>query len=356
MLTSLKVVVACSVKCSSFGDSSVRTTIVCDVSLSSFISKQHLSVFEIFKILIMASSSSSSMRSVIGIRREDVHNISRATVASSIAGGITAFVVVPFDVVTRRMQAQRVFTSSTAVLSRLLNEEGVSALFRGLGPTLFMFVTTNALYFPLYEFMRTTMDRHDHSTLTPLVAGMASRTVVVTVSSPIEFLRTQMQTVSAAVGGSAGSAARNIWSAGGLKNLWTGLIPTLWRDVPFSALYWFLVERFRLTLGGHDRTKHTFGLHFFAGSMAGCIAAAVTTPFDVMKTHMQMHTASSDASSGVLQRRKNVADVCKQIYEANPTWRAFFRGFTPRVAKIAPASAVMISTFEYFKGKVAKMM
>jgi solute carrier family 25 protein 39/40 len=39
----------------------------------------------------------------------------------------------------------------------------------------------------------------------------------------------------------------------GPRSLWKGLIPTLWRDIPFSMIYWFHYEMFR---GNENKNKN----------------------------------------------------------------------------------------------------
>jgi Mitochondrial carrier protein len=56
--------------------------------------------------------------------------------------------------------------------------------------------------------------------------------------------------------------------------------------VPFSAIYWFSSERFKLQW--KDRIEHHHPtLVQQAGAAAGMIAAACTAPFDVVKTWRQ---------------------------------------------------------------------
>jgi solute carrier family 25 protein 39/40 len=38
---------------------------------------------------------------------------------------------------------------------------------------------------------------------------------------------------------------RTALSEEGPRVLWKGLLPTLWRDIPFSMIYWFNYETFR---------------------------------------------------------------------------------------------------------------
>ena len=47
---------------------------------------------------------------------------------------------------------------------------------------------------------------------------------------------------------------RTALSEEGPRVLWRGLLPTLWRDIPFSMVYWFNYETFR----GKERFCYTF--------------------------------------------------------------------------------------------------
>ena len=68
---------------------------------------------------------------------------------------------------------------------------------------------------------------------------------------------------------------------GRVAALWTGTGATLARDVPFSALYWQLLEPIRQWLLPHDghppSRGHVIAANLVAGSTAGAIAAAVST-------------------------------------------------------------------------------
>lgn len=54
----------------------------------------------------------------------------------------------------------------------------------------------------------------------------------------------------------------------GLKSLWKGLIPTLWRDVPFSAIYWGLYETGKSHLHEHFRGPY---VSFICGAASGAV-------------------------------------------------------------------------------------
>lgn len=121
--------------------------------------------------------------------------------ASSVSSLLTAAVITPFDVITRRMQATAVGSAlrergAWAATRTIVRAEGVRALYRGLVPTLALLLPSNAMYFPLYESLRDRLERAGGESArvsAPLVAGMAARSMVVLVTAPVEYVRTNMQ-------------------------------------------------------------------------------------------------------------------------------------------------------------------
>ena len=71
-------------------------------------------------------------------------------------------------------------------------------------------------------------------------------------------------------------AVRSSLKVEGITGLWKGYFPTLYRDVPFSALYWPLYECFkRYFLEEPKLQYHPLGAAFVAGASAGGIARLV---------------------------------------------------------------------------------
>jgi len=143
---------------------------------------------------------------------------------------------------------------------------------------------------------------------------------------------------------------------GGWRGLFRGLGPTLLRDAPFSAIYWASYEFLKAEHGlprllnnhvnsGHNKNNNTtttssgLGTYVAAGSVSGMVAAAVTTPADVVKTRMQ----AGDGSRAVLMR-----EVVKDVMNTEGP-AGFTRGIAARVAKVTPACAIMMGSYELIK-------
>ena len=239
--------------------------------------------------------------------------------------------------------------STWRTFAHLLRVEGPRSLYSGLSPTLLSAVPATALYYSLYDSLR-------HYTafagdgVAPLAAGMSARVVAATLVAPLELIRTRMQAAGYNHGMVSGLRAE-VQSAG-LRSLWRGLGPTLWRDVPFSGVYWLTYETLRdvcnqalpSSSGGGGilaSFQEQFAASFVAGAGAGALAATLTTPFDVVKTQVQV--VATEASHS-----RSISSVMRQIVLSRGV-AGLFAGLAPRVAKVAPACAIMISSYEVGK-------
>lgn len=179
------------------------------------------------------------------------------------------------------------------------------------------------------------------------VAGTVARVFTVTLVAPLELVRTNLQAHGSQVAGKmvhySGpvDVMRRVYATRGVVGMFNGLWPTLLRDVPFSSVYWTLYEYVRVTARQkawlNDTGWSTFGVNFVAGAGAGMVASVVTTPFDVVKTHMQVRaTVAKNAG----ESHGTVATI-RSIVRSEGVG-ALMKGMGPRTAKVTPACAIMI--------------
>ena len=182
-----------------------------------------------------------------------------------------------------------------------------------------------------------------NAALTPLLAGITARTIISTVASPLELMRTTLQSTPAnpLVPHSLSSvllSTRRLVRSQGAAALWRGLTPTLWRDVPFSGVYWASYEAWKSTF--RTRYNKTGALYeFFSGAASGITAAALTHPFDVAKTRRQALMLSQEGVP--TQTMRFLGGILQQEGVG-----ALYAGIVPRLAKIAPACGIMIASYE----------
>ncbi|KAJ4363763.1 Carrier protein, mitochondrial [Ascochyta clinopodiicola] len=287
---------------------------------------------------------------------------------------------------------RRTINSTWDGLRKIAQNEGPRTLWRGLSPTLVMAVPANVIYFAGYDWLRTAQAspfRHSvPDAYIPLVAGATARTMAAITVSPIEMFRTRMQAANhtATAAGhfrETMDGLREMVGSQGVLSLWRGLTLTLWRDVPFSAIYWWGYEatrnaltdargraearndgfEFRMGRGeeklkrrsrsrSRENPKDTIVDSFIAGAASGGVAALVTTPFDVGKTRQQVvqhaRKAAKDAVETARPEDQSMPRFLMHIYKEQGM-SGLFKGWAARSLKIAPACAIMISCYELGK-------
>ena len=247
-----------------------------------------------------------------------------------------------------------------------------------------MSIPANVIYFTGYDSLRSNPNSPIHNYIpdayAPLVAGSMARVAAASVISPIEMFRTRMQAATSGSGTGVFTETfaglRAMVHSQGYTSLWRGLTLTMWRDVPFSGIYWWGYEAVRNRLTdmrdpshslrprsmSRDNANHTstFVDSFVAGATSGAVASVITTPFDVGKTRQQVlhHESAKEAS-------KNASTALRPEEQVMPRflyhiWKeegmaGLFKGWVPRTLKVAPACAIMISSYEVGK-KLAKRM
>jgi len=264
--------------------------------------------------------------------------------------------------------SSRRFSGTWEGLVKIARYEGLSSLWRGLSPTLVMAVPSNVIYFTGYDWLRTS-HASPFSALgdvsAPLIAGSAARAIAASVISPLELFKTRLQATSNFGFQDTLHGIRTMVSTEGPLTLWRGLGLTLWRDVPFSGVYWLGYEFVKERLRSHREARWSF-LHdhpagillpsaqsrrkedphaqstfldaFIAGASSGAVAAFLTTPYDVGKTRRQIaHARGEEIGAKAMSMPKVLLEIWRE-----GGLQGLWKGCTPRMLKVAPACAIMV--------------
>lgn len=274
---------------------------------------------------------------------------------------------------------RRTFTSTFDGLRKIARNEGMVALWRGLSPTLMMGIPANIIYFAGYDWLRTDerspIKQAVSDVYAPFVAGAIARTAAASATSPVEMFRTRLQATPGTGAGHFKETLEGLYQmtkVKGYTSLWRGLSLTMWRDVPFSGLYWWGYEKVKEGLeqarqhaphlsSSEPETVSTataFLDSFIAGATSGSVAALVTTPFDVGKTRQQVFRHMDDHASlpsgrptvpkAIVPEQLSLPKFLMHIFREEGL-AGLFSGWAARCLKVAPACAIMISTYELGK-------
>ncbi|NP_001085722.1 solute carrier family 25 member 39 L homeolog isoform X1 [Xenopus laevis] len=246
-------------------------------------------------------------------------------------------------------RAPTYFNGTLDAFVKITRHEGLTSLWSGLPPTLVMAVPATIIYFTCYDQLRDFLcyGLGYHGNHIPLVAGALARLGAVTVISPLELIRTKMQSRQLSYM-ELGVCLRSAVAQDGWLSLWKGWGPTVLRDVPFSALYWFNYELVKRKMSNTNAAAESpFLVSFIAGAVSGAVAAILTLPFDVVKTQRQIELGNLELGPSRGQR-SSTWGAMRRIRAESGT-RGLFAGFLPRVIKVAPACAIMISSYEFGK-------
>lgn len=171
-----------------------------------------------------------------------------------------------------------------------------------------------------------------------VIAGSAGEFASCLVRVPYEIVKMRSQT-NAGQKISNTNILKQVIAREGFAGLYRGFWSTVIRDVPFSALQFPIWERLKLMHLKRHHVAPTASQSALYGSMAGGVAAFITTPLDVAKTRIMLAEASDPLASGSLNA------ALKTVYGERGI-RGLFAGVVPRVIWISVGAAIFLGSYE----------
>ncbi|CAE7292414.1 ucpB [Symbiodinium natans] len=281
---------------------------------------------------------------------------------AGISNAIAACFTNPVDVVKVRMQLAGVsqITSCNAqtVLSsgqKLLQQEGLSGLQRGLRPSVLRELSYSGMRMGLYEPVREKLaglgqqERRQRTSplMVKVLAGAITGAVGSVIANPFDLLKVRMQ------GGGQGQARASVAEAlsaivrdAGVRGLWRGAGPTVQRATLLTASQVPSYDHAKHTLLDLGLVREGYACHFVCSMLAGVVAAAVTSPVDLAKSRIMSQPLDQGTQRGALYR--NTWD-CLTKTAGTEGVAALFRGFNMQWMRLGPHTTISLMCFEQLR-------
>ena len=283
--------------------------------------------------------------------------VMKAFLAGSLSGTCSTLLFQPLDLIKTRLQQQSEpgrRLSMLRLVGRVVAQDSLAGLWRGVVPSLSKTVPGVGLYFSSMHYMKTQLYEGRPSHLQSIMIGCSARTVAGSVMIPFTVIKTRFESQQYNYR-SVVAALRAILAAEGLRGLTLGLVPTLARDVPFSGLYLMFYEHLKNITPREMKEQQPSTVHFMSGMTAGVLASLVTQPADVIKTQLQLNN-NARGDRGVLASATNIlqtqglrgfttgfgrTDICMSTTEKN--MRTFL---VPRAVRRTLMAALAWTVYE----------
>lgn len=202
--------------------------------------------------------------------------------AGSMAGAAEHGLIFPLDTMRTLAQAEG---SKKGVVHRLVHREGLLRLWRGVSTILPATIPAHAIYFSVFEQSKVAFGANDHSEHTPLAAAACGALATLghdMIMTPMDVIKQRLQ-----LGMHSGmlDCGRTILQTEGPAALFRSLPTTLLMNIPFAGVMVAANESFKRVL--NPSNEYNLPAFFLSGGLAGAVAAAATTPLDVIKTRLQ---------------------------------------------------------------------
>ncbi|XP_076040968.1 uncoupling protein 4A isoform X3 [Oratosquilla oratoria] len=238
----------------------------------------------------------------------------------------------------------------------IIREEGMVKLWQGITPAIYRHFVYSGTRMVLYENARdqlfTVRPDGTRPVWQAVIGGIVIGGISQFLASPADLVKVQMQMEGRRrLEGkpprvhSAGEAFLKIYGQGGMRALWKGCMPNVYRSalVNLGDLTTYdSVKRLFITQWGFSDTYWTHGL---SSMVSGFVSAILGTPADVMKARI-MNQPTDEHSRGLLYR--NSLDCLLKTIQ-NEGFMALYKGFLPCWLRMGPWSLTFWITYEQIR-------
>ncbi|KAJ9581182.1 hypothetical protein L9F63_023641 [Diploptera punctata] len=222
----------------------------------------------------------------------------KSFLVGSFSGTFSTIIFQPLDLVKTRLQNPIPKTIGArpgepcgmmTIIGHILQKEQIFGLWKGMTPSITRCVPGVGLYFSSLHWLKTNVSSGDPGPFEAIALGMVARSMSGVCLIPITVIKTRFESGVYQYGGVT-QALRVIYRTEGVRGLCCGLVPTLFRDAPFSGLYFMFYTQTKRALP-QEWLNSNFAapVNFSCGLVAGLFASIVTQPADVVKTKMQLY-------------------------------------------------------------------
>jgi len=245
---------------------------------------------------------------------------------------------------------------------------GPLRLWRGVSTMFTSCVPAHALYFSSYEYAKAAFGAADplvHNPWGAAGAGCVATFFHDVVMTPADVVKQRLQLGRHS---GLGDCVRTVLRREGIGAFYRSFPPTLLMNLPYAAVMVSSNESIKRLL--NPSGEYNIAASLAAGSLAGGIAAAATTPLDVIKTRLQvtplaqlLKKDSSPAASSAVRMAMHTTSAARDVgmcavgldILSREGVKGLWRGIVPRVALAAPAVGISWSAYEAGKWAMAPM-
>jgi len=258
--------------------------------------------------------------------------------AGSLSGSCSTVLLQPFDLIKTRVQ-QSPHSTIWSQVSHVARAEGILGFWTGVTPSLWRTVPGIGLHFFSYHLLTNLISDGQLTSPQSLTVGGLARVFAGTLLMPFTVIKTRWE----AGGGRFGykgagvlGAAKTIVRLEGPRGLMSGLVPTILRDAPYSAIYLMFYNKLKQVTASEEQLQLSSPelRHFTCGLAAGAGATVLVQPADVVKTELQLS-----------RERVGHWRVLSEVW-TDRGLRGFFVGLVPRVVRKSLMSALAWTVYE----------
>uniref|UniRef100_A0A2P2MJ44 Mitoferrin-like n=1 Tax=Rhizophora mucronata TaxID=61149 RepID=A0A2P2MJ44_RHIMU len=274
-------------------------------------------------------------------------------IAGSIAGMVEHMAMFPVDTVKTHMQALGSCPIKSVKVSHALRSiiqtDGPTALYRGIAAMGLGAGPAHAVYFSVYEVCKKRFSGDNpNNTLAHALSGVCATVSSDAVLTPMDMVKQRLQLGKVTAYKGMWDCVKTVFREEGIGAFYASYKTTVFMNAPYTAVHFATYEaakRSLMEISPESASDERLFVHATAGAAAGALAAAVTTPLDVVKTQLQCQgvCGCDRFTSG------SIGDVIRVIVKKDG-YRGLMRGWIPRMLFHAPAAAICWSTYEAFKG------
>lgn len=276
--------------------------------------------------------------------------------AGAIAGVSEILTFYPLDVVKTRMQLEtgKAKHGMVGTLSSIVREEGFGRLYRGLVPPLLLEAPKRAVKFAANDFWgKTYMGLSGESKMTQqlsILTGCSAGATESFVVVPFELVKIKLQDKTSTFAGPI-DVVKQVLKKEGPLGLYAGMEATFWRHFWWNGGYFGCIHQVRSMLTPAETQQGQLLNNFISGSVGGFVGTVVNTPFDVVKSRIQ----GAAKVPGVVPKYNWTYPALMTIMrEEGPA--ALYKGFLPKVLRLAPGGGVLLLVVEFTLGVFRKAL